>query len=238
MTDTTAAIVQTGKSGGSTAGRLPTHVEETSAGGPADAPVDVMVVGAGQSGLAAGRALQLAGLTFQILEAAGQVGGSWPSYYDSLTLFSPARFSALPGVPLPGRPNRYPARDEITAYLRDYAARFDLPVRTHSRVTHVAWDGHTFHHTLSSGDQLAARAVVAASGGFGRPHIPGLPGLAGFTNTLLHAARYRRPEPFAGQRSSSSAPATPRSRSPLSSPTWPTSPWPAGCRSGSGRNGH
>jgi putative flavoprotein involved in K+ transport len=162
--------------------------------------VDVVVVGAGQSGLAAGQAVRQAGLEVLILEAAADVGGSWPSYYDSLTLFSPARFSALPGMRLPGRPNRYPARDEITDYLRDYAARFDLPVRTHSRVLDAAWDGQAFRLDVAGGDRLTARAVVAASGGFGRPHIPDLPGLADFTGTLLHAAGYRRLEPFAGQR--------------------------------------
>ena len=162
--------------------------------------VDVAVVGAGQSGLAAGQALRQAGLEVLILEAAADVGGSWPSYYDSLTLFSPARFSALPGMRLPGRPNRYPTRDEITDYLRRYAARFDLPVRTRSRVLDAAWDGQAFHLDVAGGDQLTARSMVAASGGFGRPHIPDLPGLGDFTGTLLHAAHYRRPEPFTGQR--------------------------------------
>ena len=65
--------------------------------------VDVLVVGAGQAGLAAGMALRQAGLGFMIVDAAGQPGGSWPRYYHSLTLFSPARFSTLPGRhdPLP-----------------------------------------------------------------------------------------------------------------------------------------
>ena len=162
--------------------------------------VDVLVVGAGQAGLAAGRALQQVGLGFDILEAAEQPGGSWPRYYDSLTLFSPARFSALPGLSLPGDPRRYPTRDEITAYLRRYAARFDLPVRTGARVLEAVWDGTAFTVTLAVGQQLRTRALIAASGGFGRTVLPALPGAAQYTGRLLHAADYRRPEPYTGQR--------------------------------------
>ncbi|WP_308296056.1 FAD-dependent oxidoreductase [Streptomyces yangpuensis] len=79
--------------------------------------VEVAVIGGGQSGLAAAHALVRAGLKPLVLEASHQAAGSWPHYYDSLTLFSPARFSALPGVPFGGDPDRYPRRDEVVAYL-------------------------------------------------------------------------------------------------------------------------
>jgi cation diffusion facilitator CzcD-associated flavoprotein CzcO len=106
--------------------------------------VDVLVVGAGQAGLAAGMALRQAGLGFMIVDAAGQPGGSWPRYYDSLTLFSPARFSTLPGRRLPGRLSRHPSRDDMTRYLRDYATHFQLPVRTGARVLDTSRDGEAF----------------------------------------------------------------------------------------------
>ena len=176
------------------------RTEQTEPTEPTGRTLDVVVVGAGQAGLAAGRALRQSGLDPLIVEAAGQVGGSWPSYYDSLRLFSPARFSALPGLQLGDRPGRYPSRDEIAAYLRAYAARFELPVRTHTRISDVRWTGQAFRLTLNGDAQLTALAVIAASGGFGRPHVPDLPGLPTYEGTLLHAARYRRPEPFAGQR--------------------------------------
>ncbi|MGW0501165.1 flavin-containing monooxygenase [Streptomyces sp. NPDC003007] len=163
--------------------------------------IDVAVIGGGQSGLAAAQALLRERLQPVVLEASERAAGSWPRYYDSLTLFSPARHSSLPGMPFPGGdPDRYPHRDEVIAYLTAYAARLDADVRTRSRVTAVRADGPGFVVELEGGGRLAARAVVAASGTFGRPHRPGLPGLERFTGAVLHAADYRRPEPFAGQR--------------------------------------
>ncbi|GAA4915376.1 flavin-containing monooxygenase [Streptomyces coeruleoprunus] len=162
--------------------------------------VDVAVVGGGQAGLATAHALLRRGLRPVVLEASGRAAGSWPYYYDSLTLFSPARFCSLPGMPFPGDPDHYPHRDEVAAYLTAYAARLDAEVRTHSRVTAVRPDGPGFTVELRGGDRLAARAVVAASGTFGSPHRPVLPGLDAFTGTVLHSAEYRSPAPFAGQR--------------------------------------
>lgn len=164
------------------------------------ADVEVAVVGAGQAGLAAGRALLQAGRSFLILEAADRVGGSWPRYYDSLRLFSPARFSALPGLRFPGPHSRYPTRDEVAAYLRSYADRFALPIRTAARVDEVRWDGHQFTVDLGDAPTLTAAAVVAASGGFGAPVVPDLPGAATYTGQLLHSAGYHRPEGFTGRR--------------------------------------
>jgi putative flavoprotein involved in K+ transport len=83
---------------------------------------DVVVIGGGQAGLAASYHLKQLGLNFLILEAGDQSTGSWPHYYESLKLFSPAQYSALPGLPFPGDPERYPCRDEVVTYLRDYAS--------------------------------------------------------------------------------------------------------------------
>ncbi|MGM0347246.1 flavin-containing monooxygenase [Streptomyces sp. Adlamb9] len=162
--------------------------------------VDAVVIGGGQSGLAAGRALARRGIKPVLLEASGQPTGSWPNYYDSLALFSPAQYSSLPGMAFPGNPDRYPHRDEVVAYLAAYAAHLDVDIRTGHRVTGVRRAGEGFEVDLGDGGRLAARAVVAASGTFGRPHRPGLPGLENFTGAALHAADYRGPAPFAGQR--------------------------------------
>ena len=161
--------------------------------------VDTLVVGAGQAGLAAGMALRQAGLSFMIVDA-DQAGGSWTRYYDSLTLFSPARFSSLPGLRLPGRRGRYPTRDDVAHYLRKYRTHFQLPVRTSARVLDTSWDGEAFEITLADGDRLTARSVIAASGGFGQPVIPDIPGATSYTGRLLHSAGYQNPDEYAGQR--------------------------------------
>ncbi|WP_335617988.1 flavin-containing monooxygenase [Lentzea guizhouensis] len=134
-----------------------------------------------------------------VLEAGAEPVSSWPHYYDSLTLFSPARYSALPGLPFPGDPEHYPHRDEVVDYLRSYAAPLDTDIRTGHRVAKVAHD-NGFRVTTDDGTDFAAPIVIAATGGFGRPHRPALPGLDDFPGTVLHAAQYRSPEPFHDQR--------------------------------------
>lgn len=162
----------------------------------------IAIIGAGQSGLVAARAASAAGLDPLVLEAGPRSAGSWPHYYDSLRVFSPARFSAIPGYrPVPANPDDYPARDEIAAYLEGFAASLDVDIRTDTRVEHVAAaaDGGYLVHT-AAGETIEAAGVVAATGSFGNPHLPSLPGLEEFGGETLHVADYRRPEPYAGQR--------------------------------------
>src|SRR4051812_47041087 len=101
---------------------------------------DSIVIGAGQAGLVAAYALRRRGLVPLVLEAGPAPTGSWPWCYDSLTLFSPARYSALPGLAFPGDPDRYPTRDEVVAYLAGYAARLDAPIEMNTRVAAVTRD--------------------------------------------------------------------------------------------------
>ncbi|SCG74646.1 flavin-containing monooxygenase [Micromonospora coxensis] len=161
----------------------------------------VVVVGGGQSGLAAARAARLAGLRPVVLHAGAEPVGSWPDYYDSLTLFSPARHSALPGLAFGGDPDRYPRRDEVVAYLRRYADGLDVDIRTGVRVhaVHPRPDGGYLVRT-EAGDEIAAAGVVAAGGSFGNPYLPRLPGQDDYTGELRHVAGYRRPDRYAGRR--------------------------------------
>ena len=162
---------------------------------------DVVVIGAGQAGLATGHELGRAPLSYVLLEADGQVGCAWSHYYASLTLFSPARFCSLPGLRMPGDPGRYPTRDETVAYLRYYAQHFAIPGRTGAVVHRVQRDAAPgWAIELTTGEVVTARAVVAATGGYRNPYRPRIDGDARYGGTVLHVADYRTPEPFTGQR--------------------------------------
>ncbi|MFF1691258.1 MULTISPECIES: flavin-containing monooxygenase [unclassified Streptomyces] len=165
------------------------------------AHADLIVIGAGQSGLATAALAPCHGFARTVvLEAAEQPGGAWPRYYDSLTLFSPARYSALPGLRFPGDPDRYPARDEVVDYLRVYARQLPAEVRTSTMVTSVTRQDDGWVVLTEDGRELSAGAVIAATGDYGTPFAPDLPGRSDFAGLVLHAAHYRSPSAFAGQR--------------------------------------
>lgn len=161
---------------------------------------DALVIGAGQAGLASGYFLKRAGLSFTLLEAAATPSGSWPQYYESLRLFSPARFSSLPGYPFPGSPDRYPLRDEVSVYLRSYADHFQLPIAFHQDVCQVKRNESSFQVLTKAGTFYQARTLIAATGPFRQPHVPTFAGQEQFQGQILHAASYRHPEPFRDQR--------------------------------------
>ncbi len=102
---------------------------------------NVVVVGGGQAGLAIGYHLARLGRDFTILEAASEPAAAWRARWDSLRLFTPARYSGLPGLPFPGDADHYPTRDEVVEYLSEYARRFELPVELSSRVRSISRTG-------------------------------------------------------------------------------------------------
>ncbi|MFB7936806.1 flavin-containing monooxygenase [Streptomyces sp. NPDC056049] len=162
---------------------------------------DLVVIGAGQSGLATAALAPRHGFTRTlVLEAADQPGGAWPRYYDSLTLFSPARYSALPGMRFPGDPDRYPTRDEAVDYLRAYADRVPAEIRTSTTVASVRPAAGVWTVRTADYEEWTAPAVVAATGDYGHPYVPEIPGSAEFGGDVLHAADYRSPDAFAGRR--------------------------------------
>lgn len=153
----------------------------------------VAVVGGGQAGLAMGYALMRRGLRPRddvlILDAGGRVGSTWAARWDSLRLFTPARHSAIPGLPFPGDPDVYPGKDDVAGYLADYAHRFDLPVRHGVRVQRVA-QGKDGFVLSTTGGPIRARLVVAATGPFQVPTVPAMAARLPETVTQMHSAAY------------------------------------------------
>lgn len=160
---------------------------------------DSLIIGAGQAGLVTGYYLQRDNRNFRILEAQPETGGSWQNYWHSLTLFSSTKYDSLAGMAFPGDPGHYPTRDEVIAYLRDYARAFDLPVQTNTRITQVTRDSH-FHVTPDDGHTHHARTLVIATGPFTKPYIPSLPGDADYQGRTLHSYQYREPSSFQDER--------------------------------------
>ena len=154
---------------------------------------DVVVVGGGQAGLAVGHFLARQGRRFAILEAADGVGAAWRERWDSLVLFTPRRYDALPGLPFPGAPDGYPTRDEVVAYLERYAEAFDLPVRPNSAVRSLAVEGGRFVLGLDGG-RIESDQVVVATGPFQAPIVPSLAAELSPDVFQTHSAGYRRPD--------------------------------------------
>ncbi|MDG4786682.1 NAD(P)-binding domain-containing protein [Micromonospora sp. WMMD1102] len=151
--------------------------------------------------LASGPPDERRGLRPLILEAGDRTTGSWSHYYDSLTLFSPARYSGMPDLPFPGDPDRYPGRDEVVAYLQRYAPALGVEIHTGVRVEAVQRGrGAGFVVRTADGRHVEAAGVVAASGSFGNPYLPVLPGQEDVGGEVLHVAAYRDPKPFIGRR--------------------------------------
>ncbi|MBZ9715401.1 flavin-containing monooxygenase [Deinococcus multiflagellatus] len=156
------------------------------------APLDVIVIGGGQAGLAAGYHLQRSGLTFRILDANTSTGDSWRTRYDTLMLFTPAKRNALPGLPFPGDPEHYPTKDEVADYLNAYVQAFHLPVEHASPVLQVQTTPAGFTVTTLQ-THWTARAVVVATGPFQTPHTPAFARTLAPDVVQLHSSAYRRP---------------------------------------------
>ena len=153
---------------------------------------DVAVIGGGQAGLAIGHFLGQSGRSFVLLERANDVAQAWRERWDSLTLFTPRRYDSLPGLDFPGEPDGYPRRDEVVAYLRDYASHFDLPQRLGSEAKRLSHDGT--HFVIDLGDsEFAADQVVVATGAFQAPRLPELAGDLAGDVAQMHSTGYRRP---------------------------------------------
>jgi putative flavoprotein involved in K+ transport len=153
---------------------------------------ETVIVGGGQAGLATGYHLARRGRPFVILDAGRRVGDPWRGRWDSLRLYTPGRYSGLPGMPFPADPWHYPTRDEVADYLEAYAARFQLPVRGGVRVDGLTRKEERF--LVSAGDRrFEADNVVVASGAYHHPRVPEFAPDLDPALLQLHSTGYRRP---------------------------------------------
>ncbi|MFJ2031125.1 flavin-containing monooxygenase [Streptosporangium sp. NPDC087985] len=157
-----------------------------------DSPLDVIVIGGGQAGLAMAWYLRRQGARFLVLDAGSEIGHVWRSRWDSLVQFTAARYDALPGLAFPAPDDTYPTKDEVADYLRAYAGTFDLPVRLNTRVTRLSRGGAGFE-IGTAGDTFHARQVVVATGPFQTPALPAPAARLDRAVTQLHSSVYRSP---------------------------------------------
>ncbi len=134
----------------------------------------VLIIGAGQAGLAMGYQLQKYTSRFLLVDGNECIGDSWRKRYDSLLLFTPRSLSALPGLELKGDQQGYASRDEFAGYLEMYARQFDLPIELKTRITRLERVNGNFLASSSDGRQFQAQVVVLANGGFQKPIVPSL----------------------------------------------------------------
>lgn len=159
---------------------------------------DVIVIGGGQAGLSVGYYLRRTGLSYVILDGQSESGGAWLHGWDSLQLFSPAQWSSLPGWLFPGKHDRYPTRDEVISYLRQYEERYQLQVIRPVKVGAVRRLGSEFEIETSAGI-FKSRAVVSATGSWQNPFIPDYPGREEFEGVQIHSANYHSSAEFDGK---------------------------------------
>ncbi|HUF76796.1 MAG TPA: NAD(P)/FAD-dependent oxidoreductase [Longimicrobiales bacterium] len=152
--------------------------------------IDTLVIGGGQAGLSVGYHLGRRGVPFLILDGSGRVGDAWRRRWDSLRLFTPARFSGLDGMPFPAPPTYFPTKDEMADYLEAYASRFRLPVQCGARVQRLTRENGRFV-ALTKDARFEADDVVIAMSDDQKPRVPDFADRLDPGIRRLHSAHYR-----------------------------------------------
>jgi putative flavoprotein involved in K+ transport len=156
--------------------------------------IETLIIGAGQAGLATAYHLKRLGRELLILDGNERVGDNWRCHWDSLRLFTPAKYDGLPGLPFPGAPWSFPGKDDVADYLEAYAVEMDLPVRLQTRVDRLE-QRHDYGFTAHLGAHtITCDNVVVATGTRGRtPHVPDFASDLAPWIRQLHSTEYQRP---------------------------------------------
>lgn len=155
--------------------------------------VEALVVGAGQAGVAMSEHLTRCNIPHLVVERA-RIAERWRSArWDSLVANGPAWHDRFPGMEFAGDPEGFPGKEEVADYFVAYAARIGAPIRCGVEVTEVRRNtAKPGFLVQTSKGPIEARHVIAATGPFQRPLMPGLvPETAGLAQ--LHSAAYRNP---------------------------------------------
>lgn len=160
---------------------------------------DVIVIGGGQSALACAYYLRRTNLDYVVLDNQTTPGGAWLHTWNTLTLFSPASSSSLPGWLMPPTKDTFPTRDEVIAYLAAYEARYAFNIQRPVAVTSVVKTAAGFD--VQAGEKTYfSKTVIAATGSWQAPFIPEVKGRTDFTGTQLHTVAYKSVQPFIGKK--------------------------------------
>lgn len=151
---------------------------------------DVVIIGAGQAGLATAYYLQKLGVNPLLLEAASTIGEVWRARYDSLRLFTPSQYSNLPGLAFPAPADHYPTKDEVADYLRAYSAKFDFNIVYDARVTRLTKTAGNFEIEIGT-EPMAAKAVIVATGALQSPRVPAFAAKLRASVKQWHSSHYR-----------------------------------------------
>jgi len=153
---------------------------------------DTIIVGGGQAGLVTGHLLAAQRRSLVILDAHERVGDAWRTRWDSLRVFTPAKYDGLPGMRFPAPRLSFPTKDEVADYMEAYARRFDLPIRNCVRVERIERNTDCFVLTTTSGE-LQATNVVIATGAHHTARVPVFAPRLDPRIEQVHSSVYRNP---------------------------------------------
>jgi putative flavoprotein involved in K+ transport len=161
--------------------------------------LDCIIIGGGQSGLACAYYLRRTSFSYLILDGSENPGGAWNDTWDSLTLFSPAKYSSLPGKPFSINANDYPSKQDVLEYLRNYENHYSFPVIRPIQVIGVNKSVDGIFKITTDKEVYFSKSIIAATGTFRSPFIPKIDGLEKFSGEQLHSSAYRNADEFIGK---------------------------------------